>query len=281
MRLVFRFFATCTLAWLIMPLIHLSTADAATLQIGGSGGSIVTTPQIDTLATGQTTLTQTLSSSAPASFVSAFGEVDALTGTLKGRVESSGGGGGSTTVYLAETFAVTGSGTLTAFLDVSGTYNLFHPSGSDTGFQIISRVAIGTTPFAGHGFSIGPASINLQLNGPNSPDSGVVDEQLSGGKFITSGTTQVTVIALLLAQILGETGGVVDIAFANLFLETSPGLTLTPVDPAYLSNPAFGVTPVPLPAALPLLMSTLGFFGFMGWRRKRGATRSTDMKLQH
>lgn len=28
---------------------------------------------------------------------------------------------------------------------------------------------------------------------------------------------------------------------------------------------------VPLPAALPLLMSALGFFGFLGWRRKRMA----------
>jgi len=29
---------------------------------------------------------------------------------------------------------------------------------------------------------------------------------------------------------------------------------------------------VPIPAALPLLMSALGFFGFMGWRRKRTAS---------
>jgi len=29
--------------------------------------------------------------------------------------------------------------------------------------------------------------------------------------------------------------------------------------------------PVPIPAALPLLLSALGFFGFMGWRRKRTA----------
>ena len=29
------------------------------------------------------------------------------------------------------------------------------------------------------------------------------------------------------------------------------------------------VATVPLPAALPLLASALGFFGFMGWRRKR------------
>lgn len=29
---------------------------------------------------------------------------------------------------------------------------------------------------------------------------------------------------------------------------------------------------VPIPAALPLLMSALGFFGFMGWRRKRIAS---------
>lgn len=28
---------------------------------------------------------------------------------------------------------------------------------------------------------------------------------------------------------------------------------------------------VPIPAALPLLMSALGFFGFMGWRRKKAA----------
>lgn len=31
------------------------------------------------------------------------------------------------------------------------------------------------------------------------------------------------------------------------------------------------VAPVPIPATLPLLMSALGFFGFMGWRRKRVA----------
>lgn len=31
------------------------------------------------------------------------------------------------------------------------------------------------------------------------------------------------------------------------------------------------VPPVPLPAALPLLLSALGFFGFLGWRRKRTA----------
>jgi len=29
------------------------------------------------------------------------------------------------------------------------------------------------------------------------------------------------------------------------------------------------IPPVPLPAALPLLMSALGFFGFLGWRRKK------------
>jgi hypothetical protein len=31
------------------------------------------------------------------------------------------------------------------------------------------------------------------------------------------------------------------------------------------------VSAVPLPAALPLLMSAVGFFGFFGWRRKRMA----------
>ncbi len=36
---------------------------------------------------------------------------------------------------------------------------------------------------------------------------------------------------------------------------------------AYLLTP----NPVPLPAALPLLMSALGVFGFFGWRRKRMA----------
>jgi hypothetical protein len=35
----------------------------------------------------------------------------------------------------------------------------------------------------------------------------------------------------------------------------------------FLSPPS--LSPVPLPAALPLLMSALGFFGFFGWRRKR------------
>ena len=30
-----------------------------------------------------------------------------------------------------------------------------------------------------------------------------------------------------------------------------------------------GITPVPIPAALPLLLSALGFFGFLGWRRKK------------
>ena len=38
---------------------------------------------------------------------------------------------------------------------------------------------------------------------------------------------------------------------------------------ANLDNVSFNVTPVPIPAALPLLMSALGFFGFLGWRRKR------------
>ena len=37
------------------------------------------------------------------------------------------------------------------------------------------------------------------------------------------------------------------------------GGTITSISPS----------PVPLPAALPLLASALGFFGFFGWRRKR------------
>lgn len=55
---------------------------------------------------------------------------------------------------------------------------------------------------------------------------------------------------------------------AGMFFEC---INCTPIrssaSEAYLS----GEVVVPLPAALPLLMSALGFFGFFGWRRKRMA----------
>ncbi len=64
----------------------------------------------------------------------------------------------------------------------------------------------------------------------------------------------------------------VQIAFGNN--GTHDGLTHT----AYIDDLAVNVAPVPLPAALPLLASGLGFFGFAGgvMRRKRRAAGSTS-----
>jgi hypothetical protein len=191
--------------------------------------------------------------------------VDIITGELKAQVTGAADGGENTAgiaatgfVEITETFNVVGTGTVTALLDVSGNWE-----GLTSSWQIQAKAQI-LGGFSGAGLD------NVQLSpGNGSPSSGSINQTLQAQRTVLDGQ-QISLVYMLLVQ----AGSVAfDIDFmntANAFYVLD-GVELAPVagvtDSRFLSDPAF--SPVPLPAALPLLLSALGFFGFFGWRRKR------------
>ncbi len=118
-----------------------------------------------------------------------------------------------------------------------------------------------------NGFPVVPGG-NFQVS--ETSTSGFIDELLTAVFAVFDGvgfSLEFSLIALLLN---GE--GFLDVSnTATFFLVTSEGVTLTPDDTNYLSNPAFNEAAIPLPAAFPLFATALAGMGLMGWRRKRKA----------
>jgi len=109
-------------------------------------------------------------------------------------------------------------------------------------------------------------------------NSGTVNELLTTSTLFNSPFSEsvVTVSSSLFTQILTANGFVDFGNTAKMLVEFSSGLTASPADPGFLSNPAFlagtdddddttagggtgtpNPTPIPLPAGLPLLLAAL------------------------
>lgn len=156
---------------------------------------------------------------------------------------------------IAEIFTVSGSGTARARLGVEGVWDVSSFGPVVSPFQIQASVLL-------TGGSISGVSDNIFITADMF--AGTIDELLTVETFVQDGD-DVVLIASLLAQFSGH--GSIDFSnTAELFLETSDGVSVTFADPAFLSNPAFVV---PLPAALPLFASALVGLGFVGWRRRK------------
>ena len=263
---------------------------AATMQIyGGTTVNASPTPlqdntvapsdpssKVNTLPSGPTTISESLSVTSPigtfqAATASASAEINAVTGQLKTSVDTTLYGSGGIETWLSEDFTVTGSGTVTAYLGVSGSYDVDGSGEIAESFQIQANIFQGTFFGAGSSHSPIAGTDNLFINQNNSSSADVVNHLITAELLISEGTSSLTLTTYLLAQISSGAGFINLSNTANFFIQTSEGLTLTPMDSRFLSNPAFDQTVVPLPAALPLLLSALGFFGFMGWRKKTAA----------
>lgn len=215
-----------------------------TLTVGPQSGTSTSTASVD-IVTGE------LKASASTSYTGQFGQS-----------QTSGFG----EAEVSETFTVTGSGTVMVSYSLDGSFNL-------------STTAFAPNPAPGIGFQ---AQGTLNILGPNLLDSdnirinqstvctscssasGTIDELLTASAFVNDGDT-ISIEAVILAQITtGE--GTVDLSqTGRLFIELTSGLSLTPSDLDYLTNPTF----VPVPAALWLFGS--GLLGLIGIARRKKA----------
>ena len=190
--------------------------------------------------------------------------VDASTGTLRS----------STTIDGV--FSVSGSsmvGTnLFAVVDVASGPGMVTVSMAYDGFWDLERTDGGDTPFWQAIATLDTSHTHredVMFNWNNSPNAGSADGVLSATGFFGIGSTDLTISATLLTQILAGTGGTVNFSnTAILSIVTSLGTTVTFADDRVLS---VDPSAVPLPAALPLLGGALSLLGFFGWRRKRMA----------
>lgn len=96
---------------------------------------------------------------------------------------------------------------------------------------------------------------------------------LSNATQVNAGVSNLSFDAQLLTQISAGIGSIDFGNTATLFLEASPGVTLSYANPLFLSNPAFVQpgTPVPEPTTLALLGVGLAALGLA--RRERGKGR--------
>lgn len=100
-----------------------------------------------------------------------------------------------------------------------------------------------------------------------------IDEVLGGSVVLGNGTNSFDVFAnLTLIGGTSDTLGFVTLDFlatGTFGIETEPGVTYTSESGVFLEATGLNVSPVPVPAALPLFGSGLALIGLLGWRRKR------------
>ena len=204
---------------------------------------------------------------------------DADTGILRAETAMSGArgdgfgtGSASASARLEETYTVSGTGTLTVSMLVDGNWDLSRPvipgiPDPEPIWQVQADIAIGTTrDFLCLGTSCGPSL-------DQSPSGSITDYLLTATADFTGGGTQIVRITSQLLMQIGTGNGFIDFGnTAKLLVEASDGLTITPSDPDFLSNPAFlagsapgtpPIAPIPLPAAGWLLIAGLGGLGLL------------------
>ena len=166
---------------------------------------------------------------------------------------------------ISETFSFTGSGTLTATLKLDGLWNIARPPAGGqpaTPFwQVQASVAMmGLRDFVCLGTLCSP-SINSDNTGA------ISDYIISVSRDVNSNQISAASVEFdLLTQITAGNGTLDFGNTAELLIETSGSLIATPSDSGFLSNPAFAVAAVPLPASLLLLLS--GVLGLGIWGRR-------------
>jgi len=166
---------------------------------------------------------------------------------------------------MSETYSVSGTGTVTAFLRAVGSWALTElgPPGSAQ-FQVYADIF---DPGLG-----GP--VDLLVNGGTGPFSGSVNQIFSETFSVVDGGTFVIQFDLL-AQITGNVAGEIDLSDTGFALVVAgDGVVLIPSDPLFLSSPTFNGdgngSAVPEPSTLSLLAA--GLVGHVVYaRRKRRA----------
>lgn len=243
-------------------------------NVGPTADSISASGSNTTVVNGQTQISE----------ANASASLDSITGVSKVYASTNYNDGyyaashASAIASVSETFLAVGTGTITAFMAVSGAYDLatqsriFPADGSvstgDLSFQISAFLSVSMGSSAGTDILYDPMNDCIPVACPTK--SGSISDTLIANLLVPNGTS-VTIFSQLVAQIInGE--GFIDLSHtAYLLITTSPGLTLIPNDARFLSNPAFGASPVPLPASLPLLAAGVASLGFTGWRKRRQA----------
>ena len=150
----------------------------------------------------------------------------------------------------------------TGLLTVDGTASTFLSIDALTGSY---SPGDGTSYLLGLGFT--GESIMFTFNSPIKSfglDMYAVNDEIERSRIIINGITYtLPTVATLVASFFGI---VSDDEFSSVQLLAVAG------EQAGYDNVTFGSpSPVPIPAALPLLAAGLGAMGFMGWRRKRKA----------
>lgn len=184
-----------------------------------------------------------------------------------------GFGNSSASASIVETYLLSGSGTLTASILLDGVWSLtratIQPGPPPLPFwQAQAQVSIGPntqfvpTDFACFGTACGPS---LSTASEGSVDGLLL--QVTRDFFLTS-PTNVNVDFSLFTQLLTGDGFVNFGNTAKLFVEASDGLTATPSDPDFLSDPAF-LQVIPVPPALPLMLAGLAALAMIGRAKRR------------
>lgn len=208
-----------------------------------------------------------------------YGYANSVTGALRAKAENTNTTGTEDTHLTAmgdariiEMFAGVDTGcgfcvgTVTAYLNVTGNYNLTPDLPTPVNFQLQAGIT----------FSGGTNTYDvIARNSSTDPLSGTINQTLMIQGFIsTGGPLQfLTLDTYLLAQILNGLG-TIDLsgtALLAVLFDLPDGMAVVPTDDRFLSQAVFdpNSNAVPLPAALPLFASGVLFLGFLGRQRKK------------